>query len=391
MAKRNEVSILITAIDQASQTLLKTTGAVDNLDRRSDQAGRSGLNSLQQKLQSVINPATLAAAGVTAVTIAVNDAVRTAGEFERFLTNVESLGAHSAEEMENLRQSVLNLAPAVGEGPSQLTDALYDIVSAGFTTEEAMAVLEASAMGAKAGLTDTKTAADAVTTALNAYGMSGRDASIITDQIQTAVRLGKTTWGELGGTLGQVIPLAATAGVSFDELNAAVATTTSVGIGTSQAITGIRAAIANIIQPSSQAAQLAADLGIEFNAQALKAKGLSGVLEDVREKTGGNTESMSTLFGSVEALNTVLALTSDEGAAKFLEAQQAMRDSVGATKEAFDTQQQTLQAAQERYAAAMESIKISIGTIFLPVIASATDKVADFLTVIVEWQNAASP
>ena len=362
MARRNEVAIVLTAIDNAS-------GIIGNL---------------QRGLKQLVNPATLAAGAIAGIGLAIRNSVEVAARFETMLSNVATLGAHTAAEMTALRDGVLALGPAVGESATQLTDALYDIVSAGFSNAEALQVLEASAKAARAGLTTTKIAADAVTTALNAYGISAQDANRITDVLQVTVRRGKTTWAELGGSLGQVIPLAATAGVTWEELNAAIAAATAIGINTNQAITGLRAAISNILLPSAQARDLAEELGLSFDAATLEAEGLGGILDRVRIATGGNTEQMARLFGSVEALNTVLALTSEEGAVRFAEAQNAMANAAGAVDEAFAIQMDTLGAARAQFSAALESINISIGTLLLPALADATRAVADFLTWVIE-------
>ena len=93
---------------------------------------------------------------------------------------------------------------------------------------------------------------------------------------------------------------------------------------------GIRAAIATIIGPSEQAKKLAEQLGLQFNAAALQSKGLSGVLADVAEKTGGSAEKMNVLFGGVEALLPVLTLTGN-GAQGFARDLEAMETAAGAT------------------------------------------------------------
>ena len=52
---------------------------------------------------------------------------------------------------------------------------------------------------------------------------------------------------------------------------------------------------------------LAESLGINFGEAALKSKGFGGVLQEIIQKTGGSSESLNTLFGSIEAIN-VLAI-----------------------------------------------------------------------------------
>lgn len=405
----NEVRIIITGDNQAEPALRRALDQMERVERQERRTNNSLRDSFRQGVRggpdlletaaqnagaavgAIVNPATLAAGAALLLGQQLGVSTREAREFEKVFTNVASLSAHTADELEDVRKGVLRLGPAVGQGPDSLAEALYDVVSAGYAGDDAMIVLEASAKGAAAGLTDTKVAADAVTTALNAYGMEAGDAERVTDLIQMAVKEGKTTWAEMGSSLGNVIPLAASAGVELSTLNAVIATTTSQGIKTSESVTGLKAVISSIVKPSSEAVKLAGELNVAYDAQALKAKGLAGFLQDVAEATGGNQERLATLFGSVEALNTVLALTSESGGKKFLEVQEAMQNASGATERAFETQAATAEATAARRDAAIESIRISVGTIFLPAITKMTEGVASVLTGIVEWQNALPP
>ena len=68
---------------------------------------------------------------------------------------------------------------------------------------------------------------------------------------------GKTTFGELASSIGGVAPTAKAAGVGVDQLLAGVASLTANGVGTSEAMTGIKAALSNVIKPSSEAEKMA--------------------------------------------------------------------------------------------------------------------------------------
>lgn len=78
--------------------------------------------------------------------------------------------------------------------------------------------------------------------------------------------------------------------IALDDTLAAVAALTKNGVGTSQAINGLKAVMSNVIKPTTEAGKAAKQLGLDFSATALESKGLSGFLSDVMEKTGGDTE-----------------------------------------------------------------------------------------------------
>ena len=190
-------------------------------------------------------------------------------------------------------------------------------------------------IAAKAGFTDTTTAVNGVTTVLNAYGKSAEEATAVTDQMLLAQNFGKTSFGEMAQSMGNVIPIAAQLNVSTQELFGSIAVLTKNGIRTSEAINGLKAAYSNILKPSAEAAKLAQSLGLEFNAAHLQSVGWVKFLDEVKRATGGDAQQMAQLFGSVEGLNSILVLTG-KGAGDFDKVMDQMAQSAGMTREAYE-------------------------------------------------------
>lgn len=283
--------------------------------------------------------------------------------------------------MPALTREVRALTRQYGGDVNKNAKALYDIISAGANgSAEAMGTLDTANRLAIGGVTDVSISADGLTSVLNAYGIEASRAVEVSDKFFTTVRQGKTTVPELSQSIGQVAPLAATAEVGLSELLSAVAALTAAGVKTPQAITGIRSAISNILKPSKQATDLAAELGIQFDAQALKARGLSGFLNEVAEATQGNTEQMSLLFGDVEGLNAALALTGN-AADSFAESMDAMEDSAGATDEAVAKMMDTPARKKARFKAAVNDVLLSLGdaaTSMTPLLEGLTELIDRF-------------
>lgn len=249
---------------------------------------------------------TLVALGIAQV---LRSSAAAAGEFQQSMAEVSTLLTDTSG-LDKTSRSVREIAKQFGQAPTSQAKALYQIISAGASdTAEALDTLTVANKLAIGGVTDVATAADGLTSILNAYGDSAGSATDVSDALFIAMRGGKTTIAELSRGIGQVAPLAATAEVGVDELTAAIAALTTGGIQTSIAVTQLRAIISAVLKPTSEATKLADKLGLSFNLQALRAKGLAGFLADVREKTGGNEEAMAQLFGSVESLGAVFALT----------------------------------------------------------------------------------
>lgn len=234
-----------------------------------------------------------------------------------------------------VRKGLIDVSNQTGIAVTQLTDAEYQTLSAGIASEKSVQFLGDAMKASKAGFADAATTIDTVTTVLNSYGMAADKATDVTDQMITAQNFGKTTFADMGASLGQVIPVAAALDVKTQELFSSIATLTKNGVRTSEAITGLKAAYSNIIKPSSEAQKMAASLGLEFNSAHLKAVGWAKFLDEVREKTGGNTENMAKLFGSVEALNTITVLTG-KGHEDLAAAMEKMNNAAGTTQEAYE-------------------------------------------------------
>ena len=253
---------------------------------------------------------------------------------------LRTLGVDTVELGSNLR--VVSAELKANTSTLQLSKAAYDVASAGFAkAADATAILKASAQGAKGGFSDLNTVADATTSVLNAYGLSAENASKIVDGFITTQNDGKIVVGQYADQIGRVAPIAAAAGVGIDELNAAISAATAQGVPVESTFAGLRQAISSILKPTSEASQLANSLGLEFNAQALQAKGLGAFLQDVAVKTKGNAAQNNVLFGSIEALAAVQPLLNDQ-LQKYNQFLDNQRNSAGAAAQAANISSQTI-------------------------------------------------
>lgn len=272
-----------------------------------------------------------------------------------------------------------------GQAPTVLTDALYDMISATGDSEHALGNLDVAAKLAKGGFTDAATAVNGLTTMTNVYGQTGPEAMRrVADMMLMTQNFGKTTVGELASGIGNVAATAQAAGMTQESLFASLAALTKGGLQTSNAITGLKAAISNVVKPSGEAAEMAEKLGLDFSVSALQAKGFGGFLEDVAAATGGNTEQMAQLFGSVEALNAMLILTSEQGAANYREGLSAMQESAGSTESAFEAMSGTLSGSLDR----LKQSTLAVAQQFGGEMAPAVKTVLDTLTGMVQGVGA---
>lgn len=286
----------------------------------------------------------IAVVGV-AIGVGLGAGVAHAAGFQTSMAEISTLVDTTTTDMGAMGETVRALSSQFGSMPTDTAKGFYQTISSGFgDANDAALVMTTGLKLAKGGVTDTVTAVDGLTSVLNAYGMKAADAGAVSDSLFTAVVKGRTTIGELAGSLGQVAPIAAATGVSMDEMNATVAALTLGGLKTSEAVTGLKGTLSSVLKPTSEATKLADQLGIQFNTTAIKTMGFSSWLADVAKKTGMSDEKLATLFGSVEGLSSVLAL-GGAGAENYAQTLEAMKNKSGAADVAFGKLAETTQFA----------------------------------------------
>lgn len=267
---------------------------------------------------------------------AITSLINTGREFEREWANVTTMLDESKYSSQDMKWELISMSPVLGD-TTDLARGMYQVLSASVAPSKAIMFLGEAAKSAQAGVTSVHTAVDALTTVINAYGMAAEDVTAVSDIMFQAVMRGKMTYEGMAGALGTVAPIAAQVGVTFEEIAAAMATLTRQGVDVNTTTMQLRQVMVSVLKPTSEAATLAANLGIEFNATALKTKGLSGFLAEVQEKTGGSADKMSLLFGNVRALTGVMGLAG-KSAADFKIDLKLMANASGATEVAFQKQ-----------------------------------------------------
>jgi TP901 family phage tail tape measure protein len=259
---------------------------------------------------------------------------------------------------------VADLSKEFGIAQGVLTGGLYQALSAGVPKDNALEFMQVASTAAIAGVTDVETAVDGLTTIINAFGLDSDSAEAVADSMFAAVKGGKTTFEELSASLFNVGPAAAAANVSFEEVNAAIATMTAAGVPTAQATTQIRAAMVGLQKPSEELDAIFQNLGYDSAQLAIENEGLGFALDAVKDASGGSNGTLQTLLGSVEAVAAVNILAGT-GAEKFNEELERQNDAAGSVNDAFDEIDKS--RVLERQAVAYQNMGIAIGNVLIPV------------------------
>jgi hypothetical protein len=212
-----------------------------------------------------------------------------ANAFETVMSRIKGLTTTPEADLAKMGDDVIGLSKTLNLSAKELGEAEYFIASSGFAGVQATDILTASAKAASAGLGQTKTIADAVTSALNAYKLKAGDAAHITDVLTRAVVEGKGEPDALAGAIARVLPIAAQAGVAFEEVMASMATMTRTGLSAEEAATALRGTLSALLAPGKEAKQTLMELGYSTDSlrTAIKDKGLMQVLTELVNRAGG--------------------------------------------------------------------------------------------------------
>lgn len=373
------------ALAKMESELKQNSQAIQDFGKNADTAA-SKLDKLkanaQQMSESMINAGDKIASTGDKLTTRVTAPIIAAGaasskfaiDFENGMAKVGTIADTAAVPIDKLRKQILDLSNKTGVSAADLAEAEYNAISAGVDTAKSVEFLSTAVKAAKGGFTDTNTAIDGLTTTLNAYGKTADEVMKISDQMMLAQNFGKTTFGEMASNIGNVAPTASSLNVATEDLFGSLAVLTKNGIATSQAVTGLKAAFSNILKPASAAADLAEELGLDFSAARLKSVGWAKFLDEIAEKTGGDAEKMALLFGSVEALNSMLVLTG-KGAEDFDKVLENMGSSAGMTEEAY-RKMDTRGAKLTKSLNSLKNAGIELGDTLAPAIETISNSIA---------------
>ena len=237
------------------------------------------------------------------------------------------------------------------------------------------------------GFTQQATAADVLTTAINAYGLAVSEATQVSDMLITTQNLGKTTVDELAQNMGRVIPLAAAYNVEMDNLSTGYAILTKNGIATAESTTYLKSMLNELGDTGSAVAGvLQEQTGQSFAQLTESGYSLGDVLTVIGDSVNGDTTAFNNLWGSQEAGIGALALF-NAGAAEFNSTLGKMQDSAGATEKAYMTMTNTTEHAQKRMQNAFGNLGITIGSKLNPVISDLYNGVADVVDGFSEFTD----
>ena len=293
-----------------------------------------------------------------------------ATDFSQNMANVDSIAKLTTDGLDQMSRAVLSLAEdkRITQGPNALATSLYDVVSSGYSGKKALDLVKEGAYGATAGQTSAAVSTKALTAVLNSHVQGIRTARQASDVLFRTVDLGVLTYEQLGSSIGKVLPTAAAAGVSLQEIGAAVSVMTRNGISGSESITSLNNLILHVAKPSKSSAEAMKELGISYGFAALQSKGLTGWLQQAIDKTHGNQQALQAIMPEMRGLRGLLSLANDGGKAytQMLGSMDRASQGSGATQAALGRQLRGMGAQAALAKKDLEIAAIALGNDLIP-------------------------
>jgi TP901 family phage tail tape measure protein len=323
--------------------------------------------------------------------------IKAAFDINKGMANVSTLVEKTPEQLLEMKRQAQDTMVAMGKGTQDVTDGLYQVISALGESDQNMGQLEKSTKAAVAGLSDTKSSVEMLTAVAKAYNdTSAKSIEHTSDLAFQTVKLGVTTFPELAASIGKVAPLAAQFNTSQEELFGTMATLTGVTGNTTEVVTQLASIYGAFMNPSEEMDKALKKINRdheEYNFTTIqsmvKTLGFKESIELLGKEAGGSEEKLFAMFRRKEAILGILPLISSQSD-NYTKKIAAMGKAAGATDEAFRKQTEGINAAGFQMEQAKQRVVVlaqRFGDKLLPMLVKVIDageRFADWLETVDE-------
>lgn len=340
------------------------------------------------------------AAGVAGLASGLGVAITAAANFEQTMSGVKAVSGATADQMAQLSSLALQLGKDTVFSAADAGKGLEELVKSGVSVQDIMGgAAKATLNLATAGGVDLVTAAGIASNALNSFNLSGTDMAHVSDMIAGAANASAIDVNQFGQAMAQSSAVAATVGISFDDLSVAIAEMGNAGIKGQDAGTSLKTMLLDLTPTSKQAAVEMKALGIItadgsnsfFDAQG-HAKGLADVSQILQDATRNLTDqqrlqALQTIFGT-DAIRaaSVMAKNGAEGFDSLAGSMaKVTAESVAAER------LNNLRGDIEQLKGSVETAAISLGETFQPQLRAAVQNVTTFVNALIPFIETYGP
>ncbi|WP_261772034.1 phage tail tape measure protein [Clostridium botulinum] len=378
----NEIKGLDSAIKETNASLKNTN--VSTYKNKLQELGTSCSNA-SETLKSVGSTASNVGGNIlkaTAPLVAIGVAsTKMATDFETAFAQVTTIADENEVSNDKMKASIIGLSNQTGISANEISANVYNAISAGQKTGDAVNFVTNSTKLAKAGFAEAGDSLNLLTTILNSYGLEASEVTNVSDKLITTQNIGKTTVAELSQSMGKVIPTAKAFGVNLDNVSTSYALLTAKGIATSESGTYVSSMLNELGKQGTIASKTLKDLsGSTFQELIASGKSLGDIMAIMDNGAKASGKSLIDCFGSAEAGKAAMVIATNAGK-DYNDMLVQMGNSAGATQIAFDKMDNT---RAEKMAKSLNKTKnemIKLGQNLLPML----DEVSNSIGKVADW------
>ncbi|MDU6876313.1 MAG: phage tail tape measure protein [Clostridium sp.] len=299
---------------------------LDKLEKDFDKVSQAS-GKMSDKLKPVSTA--IVGTGVASATASIT--------FEDSMAKVMTIADESIVSYDNMKKAIVDLSNQTGISANEIANNVYDAISAGQSTGDAVKFVTESTKLAKAGFAEAGQSLDLLTTIMNSYELEASEVNRVSDILINTQNVGKVTVGELSADMGKLIPTAKSTSVNLEQVATGYALMTSKGIKSAESTTYMNSMLNELSKSGTKVSDSIKSLtGKSFQELMASGKSVGDVLSILDKNAKANGKSLADMFGSSEAAKAAMILVTDSGKA-FNDVLSDMGNVAGATGKAFDT------------------------------------------------------
>lgn len=309
---------------------------------------------------------------------------KSAVTFEDSFKKVKTLTDTNVTSFDDMKSAIMDLSNQTGISASEISDSVYQALSASVDTKDVIAFTKEATNLAKTGFTSTSDAVDVLTTIINAYGMEAKDVNRISGVLIQTQNDGKTTVDQLAKSMGKVIPTAKAFGVNIENLGASYSIMTRNGTSTREATTQINRVISELGKEGSTVSKVLKDkTGKSFSELMKDGKSLGDVMQILQDSVGGNSDKFFNLWQSQVAGKGALAMLS-EGTKGYNKELKAMQDSAKNVQKNLERIQNATIPLRKAWNQ-LKNVALLLGEAMLSTLAPVFEKMSELMERLYNW------
>jgi TP901 family phage tail tape measure protein len=300
------------------------------------------------------------------------DVIDLGSDFEYSIAKAETLtqGLLSTDELD---AEARKLATTYAQDVIDIAESEYNALSAGIDTSELFDFEDINNKLAVAGSTTADIASEGLLSVINAYNLGVEDFEKLANAELLEQDYGRVPLDELAQSIGQVASVASIAGVSYEDMLAAIASISNQTGDASQTMTDFSSVLNSVIT--------------DFSIDAIKQQGLTDWLAQVDEAIGDDADALSDLFGSKKSFQGVAILTSDTGLEQYNKYLDALGSGVDKVQENFDALSETASYKMQNLSANLQTLQLGVYDAVEDPFKDFIDYLNDKVGTIVEYIN----